>query len=124
MTRYNSLGISSDQIAGAIAEIVIHDLRENRSSLAGFPQIGISSNKDYLFTVLLSWRDFSVEIELSKSEAKGAAEKFKSKEGFDEVLFDRVQEAFAALELKVRSGRNQAAVEGIQLGKAVKIGAK
>lgn len=108
MTFYASLGFSSCELAGAVAEAAIHDLRVNLFSFPGFPQISITADKDYLFTATLSWEESKVKVTLTKSEAIAAVNKFKNKQGFDSAIFDRVQKELAKLEgLSSEAGRLQ-----------------
>lgn len=113
MTYYPELGFSSCEVAGAIAEAAVHDLRVNLFSFPGFPQIAVASDaKATLFMVTLSWKDpksCSIEFQLSKAEAKAAVKKFKSGTGFDRAIFNRVQESLATLEGKASLASRQSA---------------
>lgn len=103
MTYYASLGFSSSEIAGAVAEAAIHDLRVNLFSFNGFPQILISPKGNDSFNVTLSWSDPTnsfVEFDLSVAEARAAVEKFRAGSGYDSAIFDRVQISLASLEGK------------------------
>jgi hypothetical protein len=101
MTYYSDLGISSCQVAGAVAEAAIHDLRVNLFSFPGFPQIEVSGDPGGLFTVVLSWKkSASVQFQLSQAEVKAAVKRFKAGTGHDPAIFDKVQRAVAVLEGK------------------------
>lgn len=109
MTFYPNLGFSNCELAGAVAEAAVHDLRDNLFSFSGFPQIKVSRDEEDVFSVVLSWNgDANVKFLLSKTEAKAAAKKFKDKSGFDCVIFDRVQEALAQLEGRASEARRSA----------------
>jgi hypothetical protein len=101
MTYYTKQRISSCQIAGAVAEAALHDLRVNLFTFSGFPQILVSNLVDSVFTISLSWNDNSETFELTMAEAIAAVKKFKSKAGHDESIFERVQKSLASLEAKV-----------------------
>jgi hypothetical protein len=101
MTYYSDLGISSCQVAGAVAEAAIHDLRVNLFSFPGFPQIEVSGDPGGLFTVVLSWKKHaSMQFQLSEAEAKAAVKKFTSGAGYDPAIFKKVQGALIELEGK------------------------
>jgi hypothetical protein len=101
MTYYPDLGFSDCQVAGAVAEAAMHDLRVNLSRFPGFPQIDVSDDPSGSFTVVLRWKGAaSVQFQLSKAEAKVAVKKFTSGTGYDRAIFDKVQEALANLETK------------------------
>lgn len=105
MTYFTKDKFSSCEVAGAVAEAAIHDLRVNLFSFSGFPQIHISDPIDEVFNITLSWNSSSeskVSFGLTRAEAKTAAQKFKTGNGFDPAIFDRVQSALAALESKTR----------------------
>ncbi|QQQ00812.1 hypothetical protein [Lysobacter enzymogenes] len=101
MTYYASYGFSSYDVAGAVAEAVLHDIRVNCLGIQGFPQIQISRSDGFKFDVALGWHDSaksSVRFSLTLSEAQSAVKKFRAKAGYDPAIFDRVQEALAKLE--------------------------
>jgi hypothetical protein len=101
MTYYPELGLSSSQVAGAVAEAAIHDLRVNLFSFPGFPQIEVFGDPGGFFTVVLSWKKLaSVQFQLSQAEAKSAVHKFTSRTGYDSAIFKKVQEALVDLETK------------------------
>ncbi|MBU1169477.1 MAG: hypothetical protein KKD44_07925 [Proteobacteria bacterium] len=105
MTYFTKEKISPCDIAGAVAEAAVHDLRVNLFSFSGFPQIHVSDPIGEVFNVTLSWNSSSeskVSFELSVSEAITAAKKFKGGNGFDRAIFDRVQSSLAELERKSR----------------------
>ncbi|WP_155985234.1 MULTISPECIES: hypothetical protein [unclassified Thioalkalivibrio] len=106
MASFPNLGFSSCELAGAVAEAAIHDLRVNRFSFSGFPQIDVSWNEEDMFSVVLSWKgEANVQFQLSKAEAKAAVKKFKDQSGFDRAIFDRVQKALAQLEGRASEAR-------------------
>jgi hypothetical protein len=101
MTYYSELGFSDCQVAGAVAEAALHDLRVNRFTFPGFPQINVSDDLDGCCTVVLRWhKASSTQFQLSEAEAKAAVKKFTSGSGYDPAIFNRVQEALAELEGK------------------------
>lgn len=101
MTYYSELGFSDCQVAGAVAEAALHDLRVNRFTFPGFPQINVSDDLDGCCTVVLRWnKASSVQFQLSKEEVKSAVQKFMSGTGYDPAIFDKVQRALADLEGK------------------------
>jgi hypothetical protein len=92
---------SSCEVAGAVAEAAIYDLRVNLFSFNGFPQIHVANPVDDVFNITLSWNDSknsSVSIALTRKEAKSAAKQFKSGKGYDKSIFERVQTALGKLE--------------------------
>ena len=105
MTYFSKDKFSSCEVAGAVAEAAIHDLRANLFSFSGFPQIEVLDPIDNVFTIKLTWNSSSesqVFFELTRAEAKTAVKKFKIGKGFDETIFDRVQSALAKLESKTK----------------------
>ena len=101
MTYYSDLGFSDCQVAGAVAEAALHDLRVNNFTFSGFPQIDVSGDPGGSFTVMLRWnKASSTQFQLSEAEAKAAVKKFTSGAGYDPAIFNRVQEAVAELEGK------------------------
>lgn len=85
------------EIAGAVAEAALKDLRVNLFRFSGFPQIHISELRNDVFIVTMTWLGKKESFNLTYAEAKQAVKKFKGKE-YDSVIFDRVQEAIAKLE--------------------------
>ena len=59
MTYYSDLGFSDSQVAGAVAEAALHDLRVNLITFPGFPQIEVSGDPSGFFTVVLRWNKIS-----------------------------------------------------------------
>lgn len=101
MTYFPELGLSSAQVAGAVAEAAVHDLRVNNFTFSGFPQIDVSGDPGGSFTVVLRWnKASSTQFQLSEAEARAAVEKFTSGAGYDPAIFDKVQRAVAELEGK------------------------
>jgi hypothetical protein len=101
MTNFTKDGVLSCQITGAIAEAAIHDLRINRFSFSGFPEINVPDPVDNIFTVTLSFQSHNESIILTRAEAFAAAKKFNVNNGYDPIIFDRIQAALAALEGKM-----------------------
>jgi hypothetical protein len=97
-TYYQTEGVSTSEIAGAIALCAIHDLRVNLFRFGGFPQIIVEQINDN-FKITISAADVPVRegsFLLSKEEAFKAAKRFKDKQlGYDESIFDRVQDTLA-----------------------------
>jgi hypothetical protein len=101
MTYYPDLELSSCQVAGAVAEAALHDLRVNLFTFPGFPQIEVSGDPGGFFTVVLRWnKASSAQFQLSQAEAESAVKKFTSGAGYDPVIFDKVQKAVLDLEGK------------------------
>ena len=106
MTYYIDLGFSDSQVAGAVAEAALHDLRVNNFTFSGFPQIDVSGDPGGSFTVMLRWnKASSTQFQLSEAEAKAAVKKFTSGAGYDPAIFNRVQDAVAELEGKASQYR-------------------
>ena len=102
MTYLPEFGSSCSQVAGAVAEAALYDLRENFLDLSGFPQIEVSDAPGASFTVVLRWKKISsVPFHLSKAEASAAVKKFRSRTGYDRAFLDKVQRPLAELEGKV-----------------------
>lgn len=95
---YSTLNMTSAEIAGAVAEAALHDLRVNNFSFGGFPQIHVKADKFHNFSITLAWAEFTASFTLTKEETKAAVKKFRSEEGFDRAIFDRVQIALATVE--------------------------
>ena len=104
MTYSPALGFSYCEVAGAVAEAAIHDLRVNLYSFSGFPQIYVSRKSDNVFNVVLTWKTYETQFQLSKAEARVAVQKFKSGTGFETSIFDRTQKALSALEGQIVAG--------------------
>ena len=105
MTYSSKDRFSSCEVAGAVAEAAIHDLRVNRFTFTGFPQIHVpvSAPIDPVLKITLSWNastESKVCFELTQAEAKTAVKFFKDGSGYDRAIFDRVQTALKELEDK------------------------
>jgi hypothetical protein len=101
MTYYPDFEFSSCQVAGALADAAIHDLRINHFSFPGFPQIEVTGAPDGSFTVVLIWKQTaSAQFKLSQTEVKSAVEKFMAGTGHEPAIFNKVQKALLDLEGK------------------------
>jgi hypothetical protein len=105
MTYYPHLELSSNTLAGAVAEAALHDLQVNNFTFPGFPQISVKSSDAKIFTVTLTWLtpDKSVSFDLTATEAKTAVKRFHQKKGYDPAIFPKVQDALVKLEGAVSS---------------------
>ena len=95
--RYSS-GVSSCDIAGAVALCAIHDLEVNYFSYAGFPHIQVDDEKDRHFRVTLTvFREERIDVSfvITREEAFAAAKQFRAKKGYHTGIFDRVQDALS-----------------------------
>jgi hypothetical protein len=104
-TFYQKQGVSSCEIAGAVALAALHDLRVNLFTFSGFPQVSVSEAPNDQFTITLSWADregktSSVAFELAEKVAFSAAKRFKKEVTHDVNIFEPVQKALAELEGK------------------------
>ena len=100
MTYYPHLELSSNTLAGAVAQAALHDLQVNNFTFPGFPQISVKSADAKIFTITFSWltADCSVEFDLTASEAKAAVKRFHQKKGHDPAIFPKVQDALVNLD--------------------------
>lgn len=99
---------SNCEVAGAVAEAALHDLRVNLFAFSGFPQILVDHPVNDMFKISLIWSEggvSTVSIELTKAEAKASVKMFRDKQGYNKVIFDRIQEAIANLEYKSRNNK-------------------
>jgi len=97
-THYQPSGARSCDIGGAIALCVIEDLRVNYSGYSGFPHIQVTDDTAGGFTVTISvFRNERLDypFTISRAEAFAAANAFRSGNGFDQSLMDRVQDALS-----------------------------
>ena len=103
MTYFSNLGISSNLVAGAVAEAALHDLQVNHFTFPGFPQVLVVSPDSKTFTITLSWLslDDTVSFELTAAEAKAAVKRFTQKDSYDKTIFPKVQDALVRLEAVV-----------------------
>jgi hypothetical protein len=101
-TYYSTLGISSGDIGGAIAEGILHDIRVNGLGLQGFPQIAVARHTGGGFEIMLRFGDAESRFVVTDDEAKRAVRLMKSSQGHDRIIFDRVQQAAAEVESKSR----------------------
>jgi len=106
MAHHSDRSLLHCEVAGAVAEAAIHDLRVNLFSFSGFPQIHVSRYSEDTLSVALRWETYETQFQLSNAEAKVAVNKFKSGTGFEPSIFDRVQAALAALDGKISKGRS------------------
>lgn len=102
-TYYQKQGVSSCEIAGAVALAALHDLRVNLFTFAGFPQVFVSEAPNAKFTITLSWsnktgKTSTVSFELEEKAAFAAAKRFKKELTHDVNIFEPVQNALATLE--------------------------
>jgi hypothetical protein len=102
---YQKQGVSSCEIAGAVAVAAVHDLRVNLFTFAGFPQITVLEKPDTDFAIHLSWTNTNgklseVTFQLPRDKAFSAAKRFKKELTHDPVIFEVVQKALAELEGK------------------------
>lgn len=102
-TYYQKQGVSSCEIAGAVALAALHDLRVNLFSFAGFPQVSVSEAPNAKFAIALSFNNTagkasSVTFELDEKVAFAAAKRFKKELTHDVNIFEPVQHALAKLE--------------------------
>ena len=95
---YSTKKVSTCEIAGAVALCAIEDLRVNLFRFGGFPQVVVEGMHEG-FKVTVSISDEpprEASFMLSEDEAFEAAKRFQSKaSGYDEAIFDRVQDALA-----------------------------
>lgn len=102
-TFYQKQGVSSCEIAGAVALAALHDLRVNLFTFSGFPQISVSDLSNNQFTITLSWENreskiSSVAFEIDEKAAFSAAKRFKKEHTHDASIFEPIQNALAKLE--------------------------
>jgi len=102
-TFYPKQGVSTCEIAGAVALAALYDLRDNLFTFPGFPQISVSEASNGQFTVTLSWtsktgKSSSVAFELKEEVAFTAAKRFKNERTHDVNIFEPTQKALAKLE--------------------------
>jgi hypothetical protein len=102
-TFYQKQGVSSCEIAGAVALAALHDLRVNLFTFAGFPQVSVSEAPNAKFAITLSWntqagKTSSTTFELDEKAAFAAAKRFKKEHTHDVNIFEPVQNALAELE--------------------------
>lgn len=102
-TFYQKQGVSTCEIAGAVALAALHDLRVNLFTFSGFPQISVSEPLNKQFTIMLSWinsegKTSSVVFKLEEKAAFAAAKRFKKEHTHDVNIFEPIQNALATLE--------------------------
>ena len=101
MPFYSNLGISTNDIAGAVALEAIHDMQVNNFAFSGFPSIWAEPFTDGTTTVFITERsnpDISVSFQLGQEDAVAAGKHFQKGERFGGDLFDTVQKKLAELE--------------------------
>jgi hypothetical protein len=112
MTYYSQYEFSTADLAGAVAEAALEDLRVNGYGFDGFPQIVVTADASRtVFVVKISWNVHAIcemEFDISLIEAKAAVKTFKSQSGYDKSIFARVQTALAALEGKASDAHRHA----------------
>ena len=59
MTYYTSDKFSSSEVAGAVAEAALHDLRVNLFTFSGFPQIHVAEPVEDIFKITLNPLQYS-----------------------------------------------------------------
>ena len=80
MTFYVNLGISSNEIAGAVAAAAICDLHTNNFSFSGFPSVYVEDLHDDAFVVHLrhGWSNqHTVSFSIKKEQGVAAAKNFQ-----------------------------------------------
>lgn len=102
-TFYPKQGVSSCEIAGAVALAALYDLRKNLFTFSGFPQISVSETQNSQFDITLSWsnkagKTSSVTFELDEKTAFAAAKQFKNEHTHDINIFKPVQDALSNLD--------------------------
>ncbi len=110
MTIYQKAKISTCHIAGAVAQVVLEDIRINDSNLHSVPEVHIEIMDDSTFAVSLSvhTRTGGIAVEtfsLTRDEAFKAAQQFKKNADDQNSLMERVQEAVSQLERKFSDAR-------------------
>lgn len=102
-TFYPKQGVSSCEIAGAVALAALHDLHKNLFTFSGFPQVSVSEAPNSQFAITLSWgnkagKTSSVTFELDEKAAFSAAKRFKNEHTYDINIFKPIQDALANLD--------------------------
>jgi hypothetical protein len=95
---FSSEGVSTCEIAGAVALCAIRDLRVNLFRFGGFPQISVEhGDGDFRVTISVHGKDEAQQtFSLTRAEGIKAAKAFKKdSDRHDPAIFDRVQEALA-----------------------------
>ncbi len=109
MTYYLKAKVSSCQIAGAVARVVLEDIRVNSSNIPAVPEIHIDEVDKTTFSVSLSVRTRSgtaVEtFSLGRDDAFAAARQFQKTVDYEQSLMDSVQGAMSRLEKKYADAR-------------------
>ncbi|MBB4652943.1 hypothetical protein GGQ99_004727 [Aminobacter niigataensis] len=105
LTYYQSLKVSGSAIASAVAIAILHDLKANKISLDGLPQILVERCETTGFQVSLKWDESVVRFFIADVEAKAAVALLKRSGDHDPAMFNRVQASVAALEAKVSQAR-------------------
>lgn len=106
-------GVSTCDIAGAVAWVALEDVRNSSVRFPGFPEISVKDQGE----------EFSVELRiqtatgsaaeafaLARAEAFQAAKNFKQHFKLQLSLKDRVEEAMAQLEHKYGEARTKATI--------------
>ena len=97
MVYYLSYNFTSSDVAAAVAECILHEIRINKLGLNGFPQIIVKSLPDKTFLIKMSHEQLSQDFVISLNEAKRSVKLFKDKL-YNTEIFDRVQDNLSKLE--------------------------
>lgn len=106
MAYYSTMKISTNEIAGAIAMEILHDLRLNHLSFEGFPSIDVSDLDKDEFTTTISCglnKEHKVSFVLSKENGVSVENNFKNEKRTGDYLFKIVQKSLANLEHKAEA---------------------
>ncbi len=101
MTFYPELGVSDNDVAGAVVLEAIHDMKVNNFAFSGFPAIWAQPLQGGVSTIFISERsnsDKCVSFQIPEKEAIAAARSFQKGERVGGKLFEAVQAKLAELE--------------------------
>lgn len=84
--RYNGIPLTNFQLVGAIAELVVQDIRTNGLLLPAFPSIEVTYNSPINTgaTVVLECKGHRVRFELSHEHIVDLAKRFYRKAEYDD----------------------------------------